>query len=141
MNPVEIETCQSCGITHKSVECIGIIYCPNALCMGSGGGWFRSKLASLNVIPGTADMEHTVDEEEWLRKGIEHNKAHGIKRSRFMRAKKKKKTERTLTLVVSFDDEKATEWIWDAHKEGVEKNGIRVLVIAEGNQVREDEET
>lgn len=74
-----IETCQSCKIIHPEVECIGIYHCPNALCSGCGGAWFREKLDSYKQIN---EMEHTVCEKEWLEKGIGYNKNKGIKRKK-----------------------------------------------------------
>lgn len=70
------EKCQSCHIVHKQVECIGIFHCPNALCRGSGGAWFRHKLDSYKE---THSGMHTVDEEEYFLKGTEYNKKNKIK--------------------------------------------------------------
>lgn len=64
-----------------------MFYCPNALCMGCGGGWFRQKLESYEEIPGTAH-EHTVNEDEWLVKGRTYNRKNGIRRTTFRRLKK-----------------------------------------------------
>lgn len=79
------EQCFSCGIKHKGVECIGIFHCPNALCLGCGGGWFRQRLDSYE---DSEDGYHTVDEGEWLEKGRTYNKENGIRRSRFYRLSK-----------------------------------------------------
>lgn len=63
-------TCLFCTIGHhKSVECGGIYYCPNPLCTGSGGAWFRTKLRSYKA---TSDTRHTVDWEEWAIYGREY---------------------------------------------------------------------
>ena len=59
-------TCFYCHITHDQVECQGIWYCPNALCTGPGGAWFRGTLKSYMEVP---NGRHTVDEKEWLKKG------------------------------------------------------------------------
>lgn len=78
-------TCFSCGVQHEKVECQGIYYCPNALCMGCGGGWFRQTLNSYHEVQGAPNGGHTVDYNEWLKKGTIHNKKHGIKRKSFYR--------------------------------------------------------
>lgn len=80
------ETCGSCGITHKSVECSGIWHCPNALCLGSGGGYFRITLKSYK---DNHDGTHSVDRIEWRMKGIIHNLKKGIYRFRFYRVRDK----------------------------------------------------
>lgn len=51
-------------------------HCPNALCTGPGGAWFRRTLDSFQEA---ADGRHTVDEKELYKKGSEHNKINGIK--------------------------------------------------------------
>ena len=76
------DTCFSCGILHPKVEAQGIWYCPNALCCGCGGGWFRKKLISYKE---NSDNTHCVDENEWLIKGIEYNKKNKIRRRTFRR--------------------------------------------------------
>jgi hypothetical protein len=73
-------TCFYCGIYHPHVEAQGMLYCPNALCSGPGGSWFRSKLDSYEEINSS---EHTVKEDEWLKKGIINNKNNGIERDYF----------------------------------------------------------
>jgi len=78
-------TCFSCGIFHPNVEAEGIWYCPNALCQGCGGAWFRLKLKSCKE---NSDGTHCVDENEWIIKGIQYNKIHGIRRKVFRRKKK-----------------------------------------------------
>lgn len=80
-------TCFSCGLLHQKVECQGIWYCPNALCMGCGGGWFRNKLNSYKECNDGSGC-HTVDEDEWLKKGIIHNKNNKIRRTAFRRTNK-----------------------------------------------------
>jgi hypothetical protein len=79
-------TCFSCGYTHEKVECQGMFYCPNALCLGAGGAWFRATLDSYEDDP--VEAFHTVDEEEWLRKGREYNKENKINRQCFRRKRK-----------------------------------------------------
>ncbi len=79
-----MEICQSCGLKHPHVECIGIWHCPNALCLGSGGAWFRSKLDSYLEYD---TMTHTVDEIEWLEKGIQENIKNKIRRKTFRRVR------------------------------------------------------
>ncbi len=60
----DIYTCSFCPIGHhKSVECAGIYYCPNPLCTGPGGAWFRAKLTSYKSDP---DGRHTVNWTEWV---------------------------------------------------------------------------
>lgn len=59
-------TCQSCGLKHPKVECSGIQHCPNPLCRGSGGAWFRTTLDSYEELK---DGRHMVNNEEWLMKG------------------------------------------------------------------------
>lgn len=81
-----METCFSCGIRHKNVEAHGIFHCPNALCMGCGGAWFRSTLDSYEDC---GDNTHTVDDDEWLEKGLVYNNEHKINRKRFFRTKHK----------------------------------------------------
>lgn len=61
-----METCQSCGIKHPSVDAIGIWYCPNALCRGAGAAWFRKTLDSYQEYE---DFTHSVEENEWQEKG------------------------------------------------------------------------
>ena len=75
--------CFSCGLLHPQVEAQGMWYCPNALCQGSGGAWFRAKLDSYRE---NDNYTHTVDEMEWLAKGKEHNKQNKIRRKMFIRA-------------------------------------------------------
>lgn len=77
-------TCFSCGLFHEKVEAQGIWYCPNALCMGCGGGWFRQTLKSYKELDD-ASRDHTVDHDEWLKKGIIHNREHKIDRDNFQR--------------------------------------------------------
>lgn len=84
----EIETCFSCGLQHCKVEGGGIWHCPNALCMGCGGGWFRLTLDSYKECIDTS-MWHTVDEDEWLAKGMYHNFKNDINRAKFYRTPRK----------------------------------------------------
>lgn len=79
--------CFSCGIKHPKVEVKGIFYCPNALCMGCGGGWFRQRLNSYMEVEYN---RHIVDEKEWLKKGILYNKENKIRRTRFFHDRRKK---------------------------------------------------
>jgi ribosomal protein L37AE/L43A len=73
----DMYTCGACGITHKQVECKGMWYCPNALCKGAGGAWFKQTLDSYKEI--NANGQHTIDENEWHVKGKLANKIRGIK--------------------------------------------------------------
>ncbi len=84
INP-KTHTCFSCGLKHYKVECQGIWHCPNALCKGSGGGWFRRTLKSYKEIDD--NQKHTVDEQEWRFKGIIYNLKNGIRRYNFYRTK------------------------------------------------------
>lgn len=62
-----MEVCQSCKTKHDLVEAKGIYHCPNPLCRGSGGSFFRSTLESYQET----DAHHErVDHTEWLTKGI-----------------------------------------------------------------------
>jgi len=79
-------TCFSCRLLHARVECEGIWHCPNALCTGCGGAWFRQTLDSYKEC---SSATHTVDEDEWLPKGILHNKKNKIKRTTFHRTQDK----------------------------------------------------
>jgi hypothetical protein len=83
------EICQSCGIEDDRVEARGIWHCPNALCRGTGGAWFRRTLNSYQDMPNA--FEHTVDEKEWLIKGREENKIKGINIENFVNSKNKNK--------------------------------------------------
>lgn len=65
----KIETCNFCGLTHRSVEMNGISHCPNRACTGSGAAWFRRTLKSYKE---KSDGTHTVDPEE-LKKVILEN--------------------------------------------------------------------
>lgn len=69
------EKCFSCGLEHEKVEVSGIWHCPNALCRGVGGHWFRSTLSSYKE--GSAN--HIVDWDEWQSKGKIHNEKNNIK--------------------------------------------------------------
>ena len=80
------DTCRSCGFFDEKVECQGIWHCPNALCIGCGGGWFRRTLDSYKEFDD-GSRDHTVDHNEWLHKGIIYNSEHGIKRDNFIRSK------------------------------------------------------
>lgn len=80
-NP-KMYTCFSCGLFNERVECQGIWFCPNALCMGAGGAWFRRTLDSYQEVEYD---RHTVDENEWLKKGIKLNKKNKIKIKEFYR--------------------------------------------------------
>ncbi len=82
-------TCFSCGYEHEKVEAQGMWHCPNALCMGVGGVWFRYNLNSYKEI--SSSNEHTVDEDEWLAKGILYNIEHKIPRSEFYQIPRKEK--------------------------------------------------
>ena len=54
--------CFYCGLLSEKVECAGMYYCPNPLCAGPGGAWFRRKLLSYKE---SGNGGHTVDELEW----------------------------------------------------------------------------
>lgn len=79
-------TCGSCGLLNPKVEARGIWHCPNALCQGSGGAWFRRTLKSYRDISAS---QHTVDEKEWRKKGREYNSKNKIPRQSFRRMKEK----------------------------------------------------
>ena len=61
--------CCYCRIEDKTVEAGGIWYCPNPLCSGPGGHWFRCDLDSYALI----DIDkHTVNQEEWEARANEY---------------------------------------------------------------------
>jgi len=70
--------CYYCHVLHKSVECHGMYYCPNPLCTGPGGGWFRNKLKSYEETGGPHD-QHSVDQKEWNRKAEAYIKKEKLK--------------------------------------------------------------
>lgn len=90
MTSRDMYTCGSCGYKDKQVECAGMFHCPNALCTGAGGAWFRATLKSYKDIDGNmyGCGRHTVDELEYLIKGVIHN----LKRGIFIMRKKRKKS-------------------------------------------------
>ena len=63
----DLYLCQSCGLRDRRVECVGIFHCPNPLCNGSGGAWFRHRLASCRNLP---NGKHTINEQERREKGF-----------------------------------------------------------------------
>jgi len=65
------EKCGFCKIKHKKVEAGGLWYCPNALCNGPGGQWFRRTLSSYEE--DEYESTHIVDEKEWKIKGQKYN--------------------------------------------------------------------
>jgi len=68
----EVYKCYYCGIKYlEKVECCGVNYCPNPLCTGPGGAWFRVNLKSCKETSKSPER-HTVDHEEWLQKGLEY---------------------------------------------------------------------
>jgi hypothetical protein len=73
--------CFYCDLIHPKIEASGIWYCPNALCEGPGGAYFRSTLDSYQELED--EFGHTVDEDEYLTKGRAYNKEHGIDRQDF----------------------------------------------------------
>lgn len=73
----------SCGLIHPEVEASGMWYCPNALCKGVGGAWFRATLDSYVECKKT--HTHTIDEDEWQKKGKAYNKKHNIYRQELVR--------------------------------------------------------
>lgn len=80
------ETCFSCLLSHEKVEARGIWYCPNALCRGVGGTWFRKTLDSYKEL---SNYNYRVDENEWLEKGIIYNHEKGIDRDNFIKKEEK----------------------------------------------------
>lgn len=60
-------TCYYCHLRHDQVEAGGVWYCPNPLCTGPGGAYFRSKLKSYKEVE---DNRHTVDPDEWLQTAL-----------------------------------------------------------------------
>lgn len=69
-------TCFSCGLFHEKVEARGMWHCPNSLCRGSGGAWFRQRLDSYKEL--YPNGSHTINHAEWLKKGRQHNEDNGI---------------------------------------------------------------
>lgn len=61
-----IYTCWYCGLHHTKVEAGGVYYCPNPLCTGPGGAWFRATLKSFK----DEGQRHSVDPVEWLERGL-----------------------------------------------------------------------
>lgn len=61
-----IYTCWYCGLHHTKVEASGVWYCPNPLCTGPGGAWFRTTLKSFK----DEGQQHSVDPVEWLEQGL-----------------------------------------------------------------------
>jgi hypothetical protein len=61
-----IFVCWYCGLHHTQVEASGVYYCPNPLCSGPGGAWFRATLESYKE----EGNRHSVDPVEWLEKGL-----------------------------------------------------------------------
>lgn len=86
-------TCFSCGLFHEKLEAQGIWYCPNALCMGCGGAWFRNTLDSYRECNDGSDS-YTIDPSEWLDKGIIYNHEHNIERYSFLRHENPKELEK-----------------------------------------------
>lgn len=65
------QQCCYCHLEDKFVEAGGVFYCPNPLCAGPGGAWFRLGLYSFK----TEDNDrHSVDPNEWESKGNEYLK-------------------------------------------------------------------
>ena len=67
---MKIEKCFSCNLPSPKLEAKGIWYCPNALCSGTGAGWFRYKLDSF--VDSPTSHTHSIDENEWYEKGSMH---------------------------------------------------------------------
>jgi hypothetical protein len=63
--------CCYCHLEDKLVEAGGVFFCPNPICMGPGGAWFRSGLDSFRLVDGG---RHSVETDEWERKGDEYLK-------------------------------------------------------------------
>jgi len=65
-------TCHYCGLHDENVECGGIYYCPNPLCLGPGAAYFRSKMKSYEE---SENGKHSVNPSEiimfgeWLLNG------------------------------------------------------------------------
>ena len=59
--------CYYCGLRHASVEAGGVWACPNPLCRGPGGTWFRVQLKSYK---DQDSGKHVVDEREWCLAGL-----------------------------------------------------------------------
>ena len=53
---------------------------------------------------------------------------------------KAKMNKRTLTLVIEFDKENPPAWIWASHMTQDSFEGILIKSIAEGNQIKDDED-
>jgi len=51
-----------------------------------------------------------------------------------------KMNKRTLTLVVEFDKEDPPRWVWEAHKAQLPLHGFCINIIAEGNQLKSDQD-
>ncbi len=62
---IKKEVCHYCNFRSENVEASGILYCPNAMCTGPGGAWFRHKLKSFKEVGD----RHTVSEIERNIKG------------------------------------------------------------------------
>lgn len=62
-------TCYYCGLYDERVEAGGVWYCPNPICQGPGGAWFRRQLKSYREVEGG---RHTVDTEELIDAGERH---------------------------------------------------------------------
>ena len=58
--------CCYCHLEDKLVEAGGVFYCPNPLCVGPGGAWFRCDLGSFRPVDGG---RHSVETDEWEDKG------------------------------------------------------------------------
>jgi len=63
--------CCYCHLEDKLVEAGGVFYCPNPLCQGPGGAWFRSGLDSLRQVDGG---RHSVETDEWESRGNDYLK-------------------------------------------------------------------
>jgi len=46
------QQCCYCHLEDKMVEAGGVFFCPNPLCMGPGGAWFRHGLDSFRIVDG-----------------------------------------------------------------------------------------
>lgn len=45
--------------------------------------------------------------------------------------------KRILTILIEIEEKEKTHWIWDNHLLGTVCNGIRVLTICEGDQIKD----
>lgn len=66
-------TCFFCGLYGERVEAGGIYFCPNPICPGPGGAWFRRKCKSYQEEEGgrhSVDTRELAEVGEWLLGGL-----------------------------------------------------------------------